>query len=269
MRQATVPSFESLPGSNRDEIRMLQEGYETLMRRMKGLVQKEYEQEIELKDAHLAALQAQINPHFLNNTLNLLGGMAAAKGVPEIYTIAKAVGEMFRYTVGYTHELVPLSKELAHTQNYLLIQKHRFAGRCQVKVAVDPAVMKTTIPQFTLQPIVENAFEHGLQKKRGEWQVTVKGLTQRRGTLLLVEDNGLGMSREELQALRKSLRNQKDPVRSHRSIGLRNVHARLQLQFGQRYGIKVFSTEGEGTRIAVILPRESEEIHHAGQNDRN
>ncbi len=269
MRQATTPSFESLPGSNRDEIRMLQAGYETLMRRMKALVQKEYEQEMELKDAHLAALQAQINPHFLNNTLNLLGGMAVAKGVPEIYTIAKAVGEMFRYTVGYTHELVPLSKELAHTQNYLLIQKHRFAGRCQVKVEVDPAVMNCPVPQFTLQPIVENAFEHGLQKKRGEWRVTVKGLLQRRGILLLIEDNGVGMRREELRALRRTLKNQKDPVRSHQSIGLRNVHARLQLQFGQPYGLKVFSTEGEGTRVAVVLPNECKEKRHAGQNDDN
>jgi two-component system sensor histidine kinase YesM len=269
MQQATTPSFDSLPGQDRDEVRMLQEGYETLMKRMKALVEKEYEQEMELKDAHLLALQAQINPHFLNNTLNLLGGMAIAKGVPEIYTIAQAVGNMFRYTVGFTHELVCLSRELAHAQNYLLIQQYRFSGRCKVHVNVDKDVMNTPIPQFILQPVVENAFEHGLQKKKGEWQVTVKGMKQRRGTLIVVEDNGVGMGAEKLQALRKKLRNEKDTVRSRTSIGLRNVHARLQLQFGQRYGIKVFSTEGRGTRVAVVLPRADEGMRNDGQNDHN
>lgn len=264
MQQATTPNFDALPGRDRDEIRMLQDGYAALMKRMKALVQKEYEQEIELKDAHLMALQAQINPHFLNNTLNLLGGMAVAKGVPEIYTIARAVGDMFRYTVGYTHDLVRLSDELSHSQNYLLIQQHRFSGRCKVNVDVDPQVLNSQIPQFILQPIVENAFEHGLQKKKGEWCVKVRGVQQRRGVLVVVEDNGLGMSTEELCALREKLRNEKDTVRSRRSIGLRNVHARLQLQFGQRYGIKVFSTEGKGTRVVVVLPACEEEKCHEG-----
>jgi len=256
MRQATPPSFDKILGQDRDEIRMLQEGYESLMERMKGLVQKEYEQEIELKDAHLMALQAQINPHFLNNTLNLLGGMALAKGVPEVYSIARAVGDMFRYTVGYQHELVKLSQELTHSKNYLLVQEHRFSGRCKVNVEVDPKVLNTPIPQFILQPIVENAFDHGLQSKKDEWRVSVKGCVQRRGHISVIEDNGVGMKPEELRALRDKLRNDTDTVKSRRSIGLRNVNARLQLQFGQRFGLRVFSTYGKGTRVVVVLPKD-------------
>ena len=258
MRQATTPSFDKILGQDRDEIRMLQEGYESLMERMKVLVQKEYEQEMELKDAHLMALQAQINPHFLNNTLNLLGGMALAKGVPEVYRIARAVGDMFRYTVGYQHDLVKLSQELTHSKNYLLVQEHRFSGRCKVKVDVEPEVLKTSIPQFILQPIVENAFEHGLQNKKDEWRVTVKGCVQRRGHIIVIEDNGVGMKPEELCSLRDKLRNDTDTMKSRRSIGLRNVHARLQLQFGQRFGLRVFSTYGRGTRVVVVLPKENE-----------
>ncbi|MCF7947787.1 MAG: sensor histidine kinase [Spirochaetia bacterium] len=258
MRQATTPSFDKILGQDRDEIRLLQEGYESLMERMKVLVQKEYEQEIELKDAHLMALQAQINPHFLNNTLNLLGGMALAKGVPEVYTIARAVGDMFRYTVGYQHELVKLSQELNHSKNYLLVQEHRFSGRCKVNVEVDSKVLNTPIPQFILQPIVENAFEHGLQNKKDEWRVTVNGCVQRRGHIIVIEDNGMGMKPEELRALRDKLRNDTDTVKSRRSIGLRNVNARLQLQFGQRFGLRVFSTHGRGTRVVVVLPKDGQ-----------
>ncbi|MFO7729995.1 MAG: sensor histidine kinase [Spirochaetia bacterium] len=256
MRQATTPSFDKILGQDRDEIRMLQEGYESLMERMKVLVQKEYEQEMELKDAHLMALQAQINPHFLNNTLNLLGGMALAKGVPEVYSIARAVGDMFRYTVGYQHDLVKLSQELTHSKNYLLVQEHRFSGRCKVNVEVEPEVLSTPIPQFILQPIVENAFEHGLQNKKNEWRVSVKGCVQRRGHIIVIEDNGVGIRPEELRALRDKLRNDTDTVKSRRSIGLRNVNARLQLQFGQRFGLRVFSTYGRGTRVVVVLPKD-------------
>jgi two-component system sensor histidine kinase YesM len=182
--------------------------------------------------------------------------MALAKGVPEVYSIARAVGDMFRYTVGYQHDLVKLSQELTHSKNYLLVQEHRFSGRCKVNVEVESEVLNTPIPQFILQPIVENAFDHGLQNKKDEWRVTVKGCVQRRAHIIVIEDNGVGMKPEELRSLRDKLRNDTDTVKSRRSIGLRNVNARLQLQFGQRFGLRVFSTYGRGTRVVVVLPKE-------------
>jgi two-component system sensor histidine kinase YesM len=257
MQHATVPSFDQVRGQSRDDVRLLQEGYEALTLRMKNLVQKEYEQEMELKQAHLLALQAQINPHFLNNTLNLLGGMAMARGVPEIYAISRAMGDMFRYAAGGDGDLVTLNQEVTHTRNYLLIQEHRFAGRCSTTVRVDPDILTTPIPRFTLQPLVENAFEHGLQGKKGEWNVTIRGCRQARGTMVVVQDNGVGMSRDSVSTLRAGLRNDRHETKSTRSIGLRNVHARLKLHFGDGFGLRVFSLPMEGTRVVVVLPNAS------------
>ena len=254
MQHATVPSFDQVRGQSRDEVRLLQEGYEALTLRMKNLVQKEYEQEMELKQANLLALQAQINPHFLNNTLNLLGGMAMAKGVPEVYAIARAMGDMFRYASGGEGDLVTLNQELAHTRNYLLIQEHRFAGRCSTTVRVDPEILTTPIPRFTLQPLVENAFEHGLQGKKGEWNVTIRGCRQTRGTMVVVGDNGTGMDHDSVSKLRAGLRHGLHETRSTRSIGLRNVHARLKLHFGDGFGLRIFSLPKDGTRVVVVLP---------------
>ena len=254
MQHATVPSFDQMRGQSRDDVRLLQEGYEALTLRMKNLVQKEYEQEMELKQAHLLALQAQINPHFLNNTLNLLGGMAMAKGVPEVYAIARAMGDMFRYAAGGEGDLVTLNQEVTHTRNYLLIQEHRFAGRCSTTVRVDPEILTTPIPRFTLQPLVENAFEHGLQGKKGEWNVTIRGCRQTRGTMVVVQDNGTGMSHDSVSTLRAGLRHELHETRSTRSIGLRNVNARLRLHFGDGFGLRIFSLPKEGTRVVVVLP---------------
>ncbi|MEX2443611.1 MAG: sensor histidine kinase [Alkalispirochaeta sp.] len=259
MREATVPAFVDRHGQDRDEIRQLQEGYESLIARIKSLVQQEYEREMELKDARLLSLQAQINPHFLNNTLNLLGGMAVAKGVPEIYGIARAVGDMFRYAAEVDRDLVPLSQELTHIKNYLLIQEHRFAGRCTTVVTVDIDVQATRVPRFTLQPLVENAFEHGLQGKRGRWSVSIRGYRQRRGTMIVVEDDGNGMSAKTLRELRSRLRDRQKGEPVVHSIGLRNVDARLKIHFGNRYGLRVFSTLGTGTRIVVTLPNREDE----------
>lgn len=266
MRRATVPDFDKFRAQSRDEIRLLEEGYHSLVRQMKALAQKEYEQEIELKDARLMALQAQINPHFLNNTLNLLGGMALAKGAPEVYKLARAVGDMFRYAVGSQGDLVSLEQELAHVRNYLLIQQNRFAGRCEVRVHAEQAVLGARIPRFTLQPLVENAFEHGLQKKPGLWHLDVICSLKRRGALLVVRDNGVGISRENLADVRMHLRDDDDaPAGEDASIGLRNVDTRLRLHFGPGHGIRVCSHEGKGTTVIAVLPAPGAEPEPMGE----
>lgn len=254
MRQASVPAFVDRRGVDRDEIRQLQQGYEALIARIKALVEREFRQEMELKDARLLSLQAQINPHFLNNTLNLLGGMAVANGVPKIYELARAIGDMFRYAASAERDLVPLSDEIAHVRNYLLIQEQRFAGRCTTELDVDREVESTPIPRFTLQPLLENAFEHGLQGKRGRWRVSLRACRRRSGTMVVVEDDGAGMSAAALAALRAGLKSGERGVESSARIGLRNVNARLAIHFGEGYGLRIFSTAGRGTRVIVVVP---------------
>lgn len=254
MQESAVPDFERIGGPHRDEIRLLEDGYNALVRQVKELVQKEYEHEMELKDARLLALQAQINPHFLNNTLNLLGGMALVKGATDVYKLAQAVGEMFRYATGTETDLVTIEQEVEHARNYLLIQQHRFAGRCKVRVDLDPRILSTPVPRFTLQPLLENAFEHGLQSKTGEWLVSMRGRRQNRGDMIVITDNGVGMPRARLVEVRSSLADVDRMRGGSRHIGLRNVNSRLRLHFGNRFGLRLFSRPSEGTRVVLIVP---------------
>src|SRR5690606_13572117 len=118
---------------NRDEIGLLEAGYNFMMACIKTFIENEFQHEIEVKKAQLIALQAQINPHFLNNTLHLIGGMALKKGAPEIYRITQVIGDLLRYSISMEgDQTVSLSEELKHTANYLFIQEQRFAGRCEV-----------------------------------------------------------------------------------------------------------------------------------------
>ena len=131
----------------------------------------------------------------------------------------------------------------------------RFKGRCSVSINVEDAVRETDIPQFTLQPIVENAFEHGLQAKRGMWNISISAKSQHKGILLVIQDDGVGMSPDLLSRQRHHLFQRnivKNTAESH--IGLKNVDTRLKLHFGNQYGLKLFSREGVGTSIVLILP---------------
>lgn len=209
------------------------------------------------------ALQAQINPHFLNNTLHLIGGMALSKNAPEIYRITRVIGELLRYSISTEGDMVPLKDELKHMQNYIFIQEHRFVGRCTVTVSMDETVLDSKLPKFTIQPIVENAFEHGLQQKEGAWKVEIriKRIGNRIG--IMVKDDGVGLAEERLRQVRAELQGGlaikgdwtgPDGSRKRRGIGLRNVNARLKFQFGNGYGARIFSKPKAGTLVLLVLP---------------
>lgn len=261
MEKTTLADFKELKVDSKDEIGTLIQGYNTLMSGMANMVEKEYQSEIDLRNARLNALHAQINPHFLYNTLQLIGGMALTKNAPEIYKVTRAVGNLFRYTTGTEGKLVSVDKEISHIRNYLIIQELRFKGRCKVTIEIEDRIKNTPIPQFTLQPIIENAFEHGLQPKVGKWTVKIRGIKQKKGIILKLEDNGLGMSRDNLLSQRELLSQkaiQKNSADSH--IGLKNVDTRLKLHFGEKYGLRLFSSPGKGTKIILILPDTIKEL---------
>lgn len=274
MRMTPVQQFELTSVRSQDEIGLLERGYNSMMQRMKELVENEYQKEIEVKNAQLMALQAQINPHFLNNTLNLIGGMALVKGAPEIYKITKVIGDLLRYSISSGHDAAALEEELKHIRNYLFIQEQRFAGRCTVTIDYDGADYGLQLPRFTLQPLVENAFEHGLQAKEGSWQVRIRLKAIRKHMVILIEDNGMGMDQARLKQLRSELNEgiaikhdrpdqEKDMPRMRKGIGLKNVNARLKLQFGERAALRIYSKLGKGSIFALKLPLSMKEEHHA------
>jgi two-component system sensor histidine kinase YesM len=269
MKTTQISDFKVKPVQSHDEIGLLESGYNIMMQRIKELIEVEYKKNIELKNAQLVAMQAQINPHFLNNTLHLIGGMALSKNIPEIYQITRAIGSLLRYAISNEGDMVTLNDELEHMKNYIFIQENRFLGRCSVEVSYDETVLSSRLPKFTLQPIVENAFEHGLQKKEGSWKVDIRIRHIKGRVCILVRDNGIGLSKERLDLVRTELqsgvpimtdRSGINGEKKRRGIGLRNVNARLKLQFGSRYGARIFSSQGTGTLVALILPVSEKEV---------
>jgi two-component system sensor histidine kinase YesM len=265
MRTAEIQSFELKSVKNTDEIGLLEHGYNSMMQRVKELIEVEYKGKIDVKTAQLRTLQAQINPHFLNNTLHLIGGMALEKEAPEIYRVTRVIGDLLRYSISTGSDLVMFKDELKHMQNYIFIQEQRFMGRCQVIVEMDEISLESRLPKFTLQPIVENAFEHGLQKKEGSWLVEVRVRRVRNQILIAVQDNGVGLDEEKLSNIRKGLHSgneinlkyaeyEDEQSGKRKGIGLKNVDSRLKLHFGERYGIRIFSKQGKGTLVLFVLP---------------
>ncbi|WP_141499850.1 sensor histidine kinase [Paenibacillus luteus] len=265
MRLTPIQQFELTSVQSQDEIGLLERGYNSMMQRMKELVENEYQKEIEVKNAQLMALQAQINPHFLNNTLNLIGGIALVKGAPEIYKITQVIGDLLRYSISSGYDAATLEDELKHIRNYLFIQEQRFTGRCTVTIEYDGSGRGVHLPRFTLQPLVENAFEHGLQPKEGSWEIKIRVKAIKNHMAIFILDNGAGMDKERLSMLRAGLKEggalkfdrtvlEKEKPQIRKGIGLQNVNSRLKLHFGESTSLRIFSRPGQGTLLALKLP---------------
>ena len=268
MKHVQIHEFKMEPVQNNDEIGLLEKGYNGMMQRIKQLIEVEYTQEMEVKNAQIRALQSQINPHFLNNTLQLIGGMALSKNAPDIYAVTNVMSRMMRYAMDAGVRMVKLSDELGQVRNYICIQQYRFDGRFSFCLQMDEALSPNSVPQFILQPVIENAFEHGLRHKKGQWMIGMA--IRRRGNRIgiAVFDNGVGMEAQTLARIRMELRGAasaenpgaEEAKKARCGIGLRNIQSRLRLQFGSGYGVRVFSREGSGSLVMLELPvsRETE-----------
>lgn len=148
------------------------------------------------------ALQAQINPHFLYNTLQLVGGMAVSHNVREIYTIINALSDMFRYITRKQGDLVLIDQEIEHIKNYLYIQNHRFEGKVETNIYVEEGTGHLSIPMLSIQPIVENAFNHGFEKKLGVWKLSIEVQKVFDDIEITIQDNGLGIPKEKLLGIK-------------------------------------------------------------------
>jgi two-component system, sensor histidine kinase YesM len=258
MRSVDIEAFKLREIDDQNEIGLLETGYNNLMVRTKTLIDQEYKRELELKNAQLKALQAQINPHFLYNILQMVGGIALAHNVEEIHSITNTISDLFRYSISKTGDLVTLGDEVAHIKNYLYIQKLRFGDRISMEVTIDEATQHYAIPKFTLQPLVENAFEHGLHQKTkgGQLKVTLRDQTDH--LEITVWDNGEGMSPQLVDALEEHLAKPKTlSDEAAFGIGIKNVDARLKLIFGSSYALIIRSEAGHYTEIVVSIPKTS------------
>ncbi len=244
---------DSIKGN--DEIAVLDMEINHMTKRLKQLIEKNYIQKLENKNTELQNLRLQINPHFLYNTLETVGSIAAVEKVFVICQICECLGEMLRYSLGKRYgEFVTVEQEIYHTKNYIYIQQVRFEDRFDVVYHLDDQLMEKKIPRFILQPIVENAILHGLINKIGKGTLEVS-LHEEQGCLVIsVKDDGKGMSRDELEKLNRMLGGSLAERETKDSIGVRNVNQRIKMICGNQYGISVSSTLYQGSCFELLLP---------------
>ena len=217
------------------------------------------------KQAEYLALQNQINPHFLYNTLEGIRSEAILAGMDSVAEMTEALATFFRYTISKVDHLVTLEDELANIENYYVIQQYRFGDRLSLSIEYDEEeeeemeALECLIPKLTLQPIVENSIYHGLEGKIGKGHLTIRIVRTSERLLITVSDDGLGMEQDKLDEMNRKM--SKAPledvqVNSEKrgGIAMVNVNNRIKLLFGEKYGLYFYSTPGVGTDVEVSLP---------------
>ena len=216
------------------------------------------------KQAELTASQSQINPHFLYNTLDSIRGQALMDDHEEIAKMVEALGAFFRYSISRKGTLVTLRDEIANINNYMLIQRYRFNNRFSLEIIIDEedeVAYDFKIPRLIIQPVVENAIFHGLEEKLEGGKVVIEVIVTDRHLILTISDNGKGISKEELERINarihsadKRLEDGEEVRQRNTGIALPNIHKRIQLLFGEEYGVNVYSTLGQGTDVEITVP---------------
>lgn len=234
---------------------------EFLIRQTAPKVQGEVQNtnEIMKKSIELSTLQSQINPHFLYNTLDSIRGEALSNHQPEIAKMTEHLSRFFRYCISNRENIVKLSEELRHVQNYFYIQQYRFGSKLALEIEIeDGDLYEYYLPKITLQPIVENAIVHGLESSREMGTVRIVASASERYLNIQIIDNGSGMSRETLEKINGRLKDMQVEVsvsgKRHTGIAIYNVNSRIRLCFGEEYGLHYWSIPGQGTRVEILLP---------------
>ncbi len=212
----------------------------------------------QLRKAEFELLQAQINPHFLYNTLDAIVWSAEAGNQKQVVSMVGSLSDFFRSSLNKGKEIVTIREDLQHVRSYLEIQQIRYQDILSYEIDVPEEIFDYTVPKITVQPVVENALYHGIKNKRGGGKVIVTGGDLGDFIQLTVKDDGIGMSQERLKEIRDSLA--KEKPEDNTIYGLFNINARIKLSFGEEYGIGIDSTEGVGTIVNIRLPKILTEI---------
>jgi two-component system sensor histidine kinase YesM len=250
-----------LDNVSRDELGQLVANFNTMIVTIKSLILEKYEERIARKDAEFKYLQAQINPHFIYNTLQIISSMAIVKKVPEISIASKSLAKMLRYSIHAKSKLITMKEEIENVVSYLEIQKLRFREFLTYELEVQEKVYGYSVLKLILQPIVENSVTHGIEAKGENGKVKVSARLDGRGIRMEVWDNGVGMTEENVSLLQSAMdadEPENGPMAgdNHNKVGLRNIQQRIKTIYGNEYGLKVESVHGEWTKVTVHVPAE-------------
>lgn len=244
----------------------ISEADEAMLRRFSEVLDTKEIINVSKKQAEYLALQNQINPHFLYNTLEGIRSEALIAGVDSIAEMTEALSTFFRYTISQVNNLVTLEDELANIENYYYIQQFRFGDKLELNIEYvhdddtdDSDILAYRLPKLTLQPVVENSIYHGIEKKIGKGHLKIRITATKENLIIKISDDGMGIEPDKLKSLNDKLRvlsldDVNPKVSAKGGIAVMNVNNRIKLLFGENYGVYIYSQLGVGTDVEITLP---------------
>lgn len=234
------------------EVRILSESFSHMVKKLQDLMGTIKDEQQNLRKTELRALQAQINPHFLYNTLDSISWMTERGKKDEVVEMVNALATLFRISISKGHELIPIRNEIQHAESYLQIQSYRYKNQFSYEFNVEEDCLDYLCNKITLQPIIENAIYHGINGLVDGGRITITVKSQDDNIVMTVEDNGNGMTDEQIETIMNKDRSDKT------GIGIKNVNDRLKIYFGNEYGITIHSELDEGTKVIILMPKVKE-----------
>ncbi|MCT2537213.1 sensor histidine kinase [Aquibacillus koreensis] len=258
MKEASAGNLDvTVKNNGNDEIAELGNSFNLMLEKIKSLLYKSVNEEKQLKIAEFRAMQAQINPHFLYNTLETIIWMAETKNSSKVIEVTKALSQFCRISLSKGSDWITIEKELEHVKSYLTIQKIRYEDILEVTYYLNEDIFNYRIMKLILQPLVENAIYHGIKNKRGKGFIRIKGDFDKDGNICIdVIDNGIGVEEPRLEEIREHLESGTPLEGNSGGFGMVNVQERIRLYYGEPYGITISSWYGSGTRICLTIPAE-------------
>lgn len=236
-----------------NDIAQVKRVFEAMSSDLRKNIESNYEMQLKLKDITIKAYESQMNPHFLFNTLQMIQMMNVLGKTEDVTAATNSLGQLLRFNLDKRNE-VKFSEEIENVVNYLKILELRFKGRFNYKILIPDEAMDCYTVKFMLQPLIENTVTHGFARKKGMCEVAIMGQIINDEIAVVVKDNGKGISPEKLKEIKKRLHRKRDDQISGGGIGLMNVHERIQLIYGEKYGVDIFSDYMKNTQVVIHIP---------------
>ncbi|PLR94879.1 sensor histidine kinase [Bacillus sp. T33-2] len=242
----------------KDEMWQISLSFNNVVNKLKNHMQYEYLFRIKSNEAKFLALQSQINPHFLHNTLETINSIARVEKVPIISELSMSLSKMFRYNAFTEKKYVPIREEMDHVENYLNVQLIRFNGQIEKHIEIDPEILDFKTVKFVLQPIVENCFVHAFKNKVNKGLISIHGYREEGHALIEISDNGPGMDSGKISDINEVLARwdwiMDEGELSRSKIGIYNVNSRIRMAFGEDFGVMLRPNHPQGLSVIVTLP---------------
>ncbi|MDO4522813.1 MAG: sensor histidine kinase [Eubacteriales bacterium] len=237
-----------------EELMELAQGFNQMVEHLDTLVEDIRVEQLNLRATEQKLLQAQINPHFLYNTLDAIIWLAEANQKEQVIMMVSTLSDFFRTTLSNGRDFISVKEEESHIRSYLQIQQFRYQDILQYEIDIPEELYRYQILKLTLQPLVENALYHGIKNKRGMGRISVSGRKENGQLIFIITDNGQGMTRERMDQVGRMMNGEKVDSSNTSGFGLYNVVQRIRLNYGPEYGLFMSSAYGEGTEFMVVIP---------------